>query len=526
MGVIDGQSVNAAVTNPAFINKNIDDVMPNKLGFSRALSGASLDDIQASVNKLYAASGASESQTGTVYGAPAGTVTDGDSYQTAIYKLSTKFATTSGAGGHQHTGAAGDAPPLSQNSIQYTDILPTSMLFVDALQFPNGSPTDVCWDYSNRFLGVRIASPESVMHIDGDLSLTVSDVALPSDTAALSIGSRTSNRLTGSGGTIRGITDGINGKLLSLFNGTSSDVIFTNEDGSATAEDRIVTPGSSDVTLPTNGLALLQYQPAISRWGMISGSGGGSGSSSLLSVVSTSSGPYNATIANNVILADGTSAGFTVNLYTAVGNTGRVITIKKTDSTFNVITIDGNGSETIDGSTTTTLNTQNEAIDMVSDGTNWQVLERRIPNVWNSYTVDITGSTTNPTKASSPDCDLGRWMRVGNHMTLHYTYQHTNNTGAAAGSGEYLFSLPSGLSFDTGQIGTSSGGEVFGAAQVQYTTVLYPAAATYRGSSTNFGITGNNLGVGFIVGSATTPLNGSTIIYALTAMFPISGWNG
>lgn len=84
--------------------------MPNQLGFSRALSGASLADIQATANKLYAATGASESQTGTVYNATASTITNGDPYQTALTKVANKF---NPATGHMHTGAAGDGPVLA-----------------------------------------------------------------------------------------------------------------------------------------------------------------------------------------------------------------------------------------------------------------------------------------------------------------------------------------------------------------------------------------------------------------------------
>jgi hypothetical protein len=117
VGVLDGQPVSAAITNPAFINKNQDDTMANKLSFARALSGSSIDDIQAAVNKLYDATGASESTTGTVYNAPANTITDGDSHETALTDLADKFHPVTG---HQHTGAAGDAPPISGQYI--TDV--------------------------------------------------------------------------------------------------------------------------------------------------------------------------------------------------------------------------------------------------------------------------------------------------------------------------------------------------------------------------------------------------------------------
>lgn len=120
MGVLDGQPVNQAITNPAFINKNQDDTMPNKLTFSRALSGATIADIQQAVNNIYLASGVSESTTGTAYTAPAQTINVGDNYQLALSKLARKFDP---ATGHKHTGASGDAPPISAGDISGAPLL-------------------------------------------------------------------------------------------------------------------------------------------------------------------------------------------------------------------------------------------------------------------------------------------------------------------------------------------------------------------------------------------------------------------
>lgn len=120
MGILDGQAVSAAITNPAFINKNINDTMGNILGFNRPSSGSSIADIQAAVNRLYTASGASETQTGTVYNATPSTINNGDPYQTALFKLAEKFDP---ATGHKHTGTAGDAPLLGGSSIANVPLL-------------------------------------------------------------------------------------------------------------------------------------------------------------------------------------------------------------------------------------------------------------------------------------------------------------------------------------------------------------------------------------------------------------------
>ena len=72
-----------------------------------------------------------------------------------------------------------------------------------------------------------------------------------------------------------------------------------------------------------------------------------------------------------LVLCDTTTGAFTVTLYTAVGNTGNKITIMKTDSALTAVTVDPNGSQTINGLTTVTLQDQYESLRLVSDGSNW-----------------------------------------------------------------------------------------------------------------------------------------------------------
>jgi hypothetical protein len=55
----------------------------------------------------------------------------------------------------------------------------------------------------------------------------------------------------------------------------------------------------------------------------------------------------------------------------AVGNTGKRFTFKKTDSTTNTCTIDVLNAQTIDGATTAVLRNQYDDITIESDGTNW-----------------------------------------------------------------------------------------------------------------------------------------------------------
>lgn len=75
-----------------------------------------------------------------------------------------------------------------------------------------------------------------------------------------------------------------------------------------------------------------------------------------------------------VILVDATAGPFTVTLPSAVGKKGQQpLTVKRMNAAANVVTV-GSVSGTIDGGVTTTLNTQYQAITVVSDGSQWVII--------------------------------------------------------------------------------------------------------------------------------------------------------
>ena len=75
---------------------------------------------------------------------------------------------------------------------------------------------------------------------------------------------------------------------------------------------------------------------------------------------------------NYVVLCDCTSNDITINLPTSVD--GRMYYIKKTDSSVNTVTVDGNSTETIDGDETKVITMQYDAILVVGDGSNWYII--------------------------------------------------------------------------------------------------------------------------------------------------------
>lgn len=80
-----------------------------------------------------------------------------------------------------------------------------------------------------------------------------------------------------------------------------------------------------------------------------------------------------------LVACNATSAAFTVTLPAAASSDGQVVVVKKTDSSINAVTVDGNSAETIDGVASFYLTLQYESITLLCDATGWHVVQRTIP---------------------------------------------------------------------------------------------------------------------------------------------------
>lgn len=188
--------------------------------------------------------------------------------------------------------------------------------------------------------------------------------------------------------------------------------------------------------------------------------------------------PYTITATDYVIRADATSGNITLNLPTAASIAGRIYTIIRKDilSSTNIVTIDGSGSETIDGLLTWKL-LPGEKIVVQSDGTNWITLYHDNPAQM-GYFFD-KGSTDNRrylagsmgtsngmlTSTTSPAADT-LWAlpfivgKVTKFDTISFeitTLQASQNANA----GIYYDNgncYPGALMFNTGSISTGTTG--------------------------------------------------------------------
>lgn len=98
---------------------------------------------------------------------------------------------------------------------------------------------------------------------------------------------------------------------------------------------------------------------------------------------------YTATLDDGTIEVDASGAARTITLFAASGNAGKIIVVKKTDSSANAVTVDGNASETIDGATTISLASQYSTaiLQVNAAGTGWNTIGT------GTYTVGGSGGT-------------------------------------------------------------------------------------------------------------------------------------
>lgn len=247
---------------------------------------------------------------------------------------------------------------------------------------------------------------------------------------------------------------------------------------------------------------------------------GGGGGTNILSITSKTAN-YTVQTTDDLVLSDSSAGTFTLNLYTPVGNTGRIVRVKKTDTSFTAVSISGTGLST-------TVNTQGETLTVVSDGTNWVVLNRDIPRKATSFVMSIDASTTAPTKGTRT-VDRASWERDGAYMVLTEEYKQTSN--GAAGSGTYIYRLPSGVTMDSNFVtfDTSAGdpGSSCGVA-----SLFDDANVNWFGSPAPYDSTGLKL---FFMNPSTTDIqrSGATnmrlaaaqVHIYFRARVPITGWN-
>lgn len=281
-----------------------------------------------------------------------------------------------------------------------------------------------------------------------------------------------------------GYVSGVTSAIQTQINGKLTDPMTTNGDliTRAAGVASRVGIGTSGQVLTVSAGAPAWLTPA---------------SSGPLNVVSKTSA-YTATVTDEVILCSGSA--FTVTLYAASGNAGRQIRIIKTDSTAaNVITVDGNGSETIQGSLTIKLCSQYEEISIMCDGSNWFILSTNL-TVAASYriTADFAASTTVPINFDGVEYDTHStvttsataWKFTAPYAGLYDISGFADNGSASA----FLLVYKNGTSYKTvAWDNTTTAGAISGEIMLaagDFIDFRPNVSATYNGGALNGGDTG------------------------------------
>jgi len=146
--------------------------------------------------------------------------------------------------------------------------------------------------------------------------------------------------------------------------------------------------------------------------------------------------------------------------------------------------------------------------------------------------------TTPPTKPTTRVRDEVYYVRYGKFAKVTYVWDVTSNSGAAAGSGNYLLSLPNGLSADTSMTGTPNGGSTDTQANLQaavaavgyWRSTSVSANATirnatmYSATQVMFFLQQNGTTTNFFFGSAGLNLT-ETQTFTIDVWVPIAGWD-
>jgi hypothetical protein len=303
------------------------------------------------------------------------------------------------------------------------------------------------------------------------------------------------------------------GDILVLHNVSTVNVVLNDDDSGSTAANRILLNGNQTL-LPDQSCALW-YDSTSSRWrlwassidtsGSVSPGGssgdlqynngaGGFGAESDLNYDATNNqlkvpgikyldaaktSNYTIVRGDSIIRCDASAGAFTITLpAAATAGAGAVFTIIREDtgSSTNLLTIDGNGAELIDGAADLRL-VPGESIVLESNGTNFITKARTTPSGYNGYYF-LKNSTNNRrivagvmsarsaliTSTTTPGANqLWAFPFIVAKVTKFDTISFAVTTGEAqnARAGIYYDNgnfYPGALIFDTGSISVSSTG--------------------------------------------------------------------
>lgn len=148
---------------------------------------------------------------------------------------------------------------------------------------------------------------------------------------------------------------------------------------------------------------------------------------------------------------------------------------------------------------------------------------------WTSYTLTIGAVTTAPTPGTT-SINQALWRRVGDSMQLQYTFVQT--AAGSAGSGIYLFPIPTGRTIDTTKVTVGTNRTVATNVGVGYASSSQHSSddnstevSCYNTTNLAMSVSLGSSGSTVISSSGDFSLSSSAITFTFIATVPIVGWS-
>lgn len=287
-----------------------------------------------------------------------------------------------------------------------------------------------------------------------------------------------------------------------------------------TFADGNVTTGTDNLNISSHGLADLEKV-------QVSNSGGG-----LPTGLSASTDYW-------VIYVDADNIKLAASLADAIADSAVDITAASGGGTHTVevqkrtVTIDGDGSETIDGDTTKKMMTQYEMMEIVCDGTEWHIVNRNTDTPWSSgSTITVSATTSAPTKGTV-QTDEFYWKREGASVRVRFSYRQSG--AGSGGSGDYLFEvIPKNTTIDSTYVkfyttvegaGAYNLDNVLGSGMCGGSGTESASSLVGAYSTTQVRLFGSSPNTAGAAGSGFQAMNNATINYHGEFIAPITGWD-
>ena len=122
-------------------------------------------------------------------------------------------------------------------------------------------------------VGIDVSSPNTKLDVNGDFALRVGSLTLGNGTNHnIAVGSKSFIRISGptNNFTITGISGGVDGKMIIIYNSTGHQMSITHQGTGSSASNRIICSNGANVNILPYGTATLIYSAIDSRWVLVS----------------------------------------------------------------------------------------------------------------------------------------------------------------------------------------------------------------------------------------------------------------